>query len=57
MDKIKHSNQVFLFLCMSIHLLNLGACLPILLRMQMETKDAHAGMNVGGGGGEAGLVG
>jgi hypothetical protein len=39
---------------MSIHLLNLCACLPILLRMQMETKSVHAGM--GAGWGRLGLV-
>jgi hypothetical protein len=42
---------------MSIHLLDLCACLSILLYMQMETKNVHAGMDVVGGDGQAGLVG
>jgi hypothetical protein len=42
---------------MSIHLLNLCACLPILLCMQIKTKDAHVGMSVGDGGGQTGLIG
>jgi hypothetical protein len=56
MEKINHLNQIFLFLCMSINLLNLCACLPILLRMQMETKARMQGC-AWGGGGQAGLVG
>jgi hypothetical protein len=41
---------------MSVYLLNLCACLPVLLRMQMETKGAHAVMGTRGVGGQAGLV-
>jgi hypothetical protein len=40
---------------MPIHLLNLCACIPILLHMQMEIKGVYAGM--GARGGHADLVG
>jgi hypothetical protein len=49
MDEIKHSDQIFLFPCMSIYFLNLCVCLSKFSCMQVETNTQRVGVNPIGG--------